>query len=125
MIENIDLGNEGITKKALDGINDLTGSKTSIELSEKIMNLFGRYFWQKKLYYEESSGNIGQDAKERMAIAGISGSAIAGINIDNNEGWAGKSDELRSEFESNLAELKKALSQTLSSQADCGDSPDF
>ncbi|MBT4510852.1 MAG: hypothetical protein HOC20_01395 [Chloroflexi bacterium] len=116
LIGGMDLSNKDLTERTLDGINSLGGSKPVNEISEEIMSLFGQYAWQKKLWYEENAEEAGKEIKERMASAGIYGSAIAEINIENNEEWAQKSDELRSEFNSRLSEMKKVLGQALYSE---------
>jgi len=90
LIGNIDLENKDLTERALEGIIGLQGSKTVADLADEVMKLFGQHSWQKKLWYEENSEEIGKEAKERMATAGIDGNAIAGINIENNEEWAKK-----------------------------------
>jgi hypothetical protein len=113
LINGMDLSNKELTERALDGINGLGGSKPVNEISEEIMSLFGQYAWQKKLRYEENSGDMGKEIKEHMEGAGISGSAIAEINIENNEEWAQKSNELRSEFDSRLSQMKKTMTQAL------------
>ncbi|MCP4608048.1 MAG: hypothetical protein GY845_04975, partial [Planctomycetes bacterium] len=113
LINGMDLSNKDLTERALDGINGLGGAKSVNEISGEIMSLFGQYAWQKKLWYEENSGDMGKEIKEHMKGAGISGSAIAEINIENNEEWAQKSDELRSEFDSRLSQMKKTMTQAL------------
>lgn len=113
LIESIDLDNRDMTERALEGINGLERSDHIGRISEDMVDLFGQYAWQNKLWYEENAEDAGKEVKERMASAGISGNAVAGINIDNDEEWSRKSDELRSEFNSRLNELKKALGQAL------------
>ncbi len=109
LISNIDLENKDLTERALEGIIGLQGSKTVADVADEVMKLFGQHSWQKKLWYEENSEEMGKETKERMATAGIDGNAIAGINIKNNEEWAKKADELRSEFDARLSEMKQAL----------------
>ncbi len=115
LIKNVGLENRDITERALEGIIGLQGSKTIADVADGVMALFGQYVWQKKLLYEENSQSAGKEVKERMATTGISGSAIAGINLENNEEWAEKANELRSEFDARLHELKQALGQSLNS----------
>ena len=113
LINSLDLDNKDLTERALDGINELRGSKSVNEISQEIMNLFGQYAWQKKLWYEENAEDAGREVKERMSGAGISGSAIAEINIENNNEWVKKSNELRSEFDARLSQMKTTLAQAL------------
>ena len=113
LIESIDLDNRDMTERALEGINGLERSDHIGRISEDMVDLFGQYAWQNKLWYEENAEDAGKEVKERMASAGIFGNAVAGINIENDEEWSRKSDELRSEFNSRLNELKKALGQAL------------
>lgn len=113
LIESIDLDNRDMTERALEGINGLDRSDHIGRISEDMVDLFGQYAWQNKLWYEENAEDAGKEVKERMPNAGISGSAIAEVNIENDEEWSRKSDELRSEFNSRLGELKKALGQAL------------
>ena len=110
LINSIDLDNKELTEMALEGINGLhPDSKAISELLQEIMALFGRYAWQKKLWYEENSQEAGKEARNLITAAGISGNAIAEINLENNENWISKSDELRSEFDSILTEMKPSL----------------
>lgn len=113
LIGSIDLDNKDITERALEGINGLKGSDAIGKFSEDIVDLFGQYAWQKKLWYEENAEDAGKEIKERMASVGIFGNAVAGINIENDDDWYRKSDELRSEFNSRLNVIKKALEQAL------------
>ncbi len=113
LITIIDLENKDLAERALEGISALVDSKSINELSREIMSLFGQYAWQKKLCYAENSETAGKQAKRQMAVTGISGNAIAGISIENDEGWAKKANELHSEFDSTLVELKETLAQLL------------
>ena len=113
LIGSIDLDNRDMTERALEGINGLERSDHIGRISEDMVDLFGQYAWQNKLWYEENAEDAGKEVKERMASVGILGNAVAGVNIENDEEWSRKSDELRSEFNSRLNELKKALGQAL------------
>ena len=116
LISSIDLENKDLAERALEGIIGLQGSKTVADVADEVMKFFGQHSWQKKLWYEENSEEMGKEAKERMATAGIDGNAIAGINIENNEEWAKKADEIRSEFDARLSEMKQALGRSFDSE---------
>lgn len=113
LINSIDIENKELTERAFDGIIGLRDSKDSVILGNHVMTLFGQYEWEKKLWYEENSEEIGKEVKEHLARSGISGSAVAEINIANDEEWARKSDELRAEFDSRLGEIRQELVQGL------------
>ncbi|NQT73427.1 MAG: hypothetical protein HQ553_11775 [Chloroflexi bacterium] len=116
LISNIDLENKDLTEKALEGIIGLQGSKTVADVADEVMKLFGQHSWQKKLWYEENAEEAGKEIKERMASAGILGNAVAGINTENDEEWAKKADELRSEFDARLSKMKQALGRSFDSE---------
>ena len=113
LIHDMNLDNKDITERALEGIMGLQGSKAVADIADNVLALYGQYAWQKKLWYEENAEDAGKEIRERMAYAGISGSAIAEINIDNDEEWSRKSNELRTEFDLRLGEIKKELVQAL------------
>lgn len=116
LTNNIDLENKDLTERALEGILSLHDSKAVADIANDIVALFGQCAWQQKLWYEENAEDAGKEIKERMTLAGISGSAISEINIENDEEWSRKSDELCSEFNSRLNEMKKELAQAIYSE---------
>ncbi len=116
LISNIGLENSDLNLRSIEGIACLKGSTDTQKASDDIVSLFGQYEWQKKLLHEENSEDMEKEANERMAAAGITGHAIAGFNIEKNDQWIQKADELSSEFESRLSEMKKSLGQAVSSE---------
>ncbi|MFO8009799.1 MAG: hypothetical protein R6U89_03195 [Dehalococcoidia bacterium] len=113
LAESISLDNRALTERAIQGIMELGRSRNTEQTADEIMNLFGQYSWQKKLWYEENSDQIGRNVRERMGRMGIGGSAVGEININNDETWIKRSTELQEEFDERLEGLKKSLIQSL------------
>ncbi len=113
LAESISLDNQALTERAIQGIMGLGGGRSTEQTADEIMNLFGQYAWQKKLWYEENSDQIGKSVRERMGRMGIGGSAVGEININNDETWIKRSAELQDEFNERLEGLKKSLIQSL------------
>ncbi|MFO8101455.1 MAG: hypothetical protein R6U37_04695 [Dehalococcoidia bacterium] len=113
LVEGIDLEDNDLIERALSGIIGLRGASDAERVADEIKALRGQYAWQKKLLYEENSAEMGKGIKEWMSAAGISGSAVAGVNLAKDEAWGRKSDELRAEFFSRLQEMKRELRRTL------------
>ena len=93
LIGEIHLENIDLTQRSLDGITFIKKSNEIKQTADEIMALFGKYAWQKKLLYEENSEDLGKEANARITTAGITGNAIAGINIETNEEWKNKSEK--------------------------------
>ena len=109
LVEGIDLEDNVLTERALAGLFGLWEVRDTEKVAGDIRALRGQYAWQKKLLYEENSEEIGKEVKERLAAAGISGSAVAGVNLEKDDSWMRKSEELRAEFDSRLQEMKNEL----------------
>ncbi len=111
LISSIDLEDRDLTQRALEGIIGLKGSQETEKIADKVMALFGSYAWQKKMWHEDHAEDAGKKTKHQMFTAGISGGAVAGINIESDDEWIKKTDELRSEFNQHLIRMKVSLAQ--------------
>jgi len=113
LIAHISLENNSITERSLKGLQQLRGSESMARLSEEIDKLSGQYAWQKKLLCEEHADETDRLIREHLSRSGISGSAISGVNLENNEEWSRKTKQLLSDFEARLARLKHALQEAV------------
>ncbi|MDY6911163.1 MAG: hypothetical protein SVM79_02225 [Chloroflexota bacterium] len=111
LTQSIVLENETLTERALMGINGLKVSRTITDTSDEIMSIFGKYAWEEKLLYADSAEEIEDHIREALRQMGISGTAVGEANIQANETWKTKINELRFKFNSQLDELKESLIQ--------------
>lgn len=113
LVQAIELGNDELAERAMEGILALKGEGRLGHIKGEIESLFEEYKQVEKTKYEEEGEVIEQRERELLRQLGISGSAIAEINLEACEGWKEFAQELRSQYDRRLEELKLKLLQAL------------
>lgn len=113
LVHSIELEDRNLSERALEGIAYLRGNRATGAIMQDIRRLFGQYAWQQKLAHEENTDTMGKEIRDRLARAGIGGSAVAEVNLQKDESWQRISGNLLSEFGSQMEELKLVLLASL------------
>ena len=110
---------KGVTAEALDrvlaGLLTLaTGNQGAIEeLISKVKGLFEELEAELDRTYSNEFRRIESDKRGLLYELGISGSAIAGINVEGSFAWEQIENDLRSQYNAKLEPLKRELSQAV------------
>lgn len=109
LVEAIELGNYDTTERAVEGILVLTGEEQVGDIGEQIRSLLAEHRQAEENKYQEQRGEIERRERELLHRLRISGSAVGEINLEASETWKELSQELYSQFEQRLDELKGRL----------------
>jgi hypothetical protein len=110
---------KGVTAEALDrvaaGLLTLaTGNKGVIEeLISKVRGLLEELEVELDRTYSNEFGRIESDKRGLLHELGISGSAIAGINVEGSSAWEQIENDLRLQYNAKLELLRRELSQAV------------
>ena len=110
---------KGVTAEALDrvaaGLLTLaTGNKGVIEeLISKVRGLLEELEVELDRTYSNEFGRIESDKRGLLHELGISGSAIAGINVEGSSAWERIENGLRLQYNAKLELLRRELSQAV------------
>ncbi len=110
---------KGMTAEALDrvaaGLLTLaTGNKGVIEeLISKVRGLLEELEVELDRTYSNEFGRIESDKRGLLHELGISGSAIAGINVEGSSAWEQIENDLRLQYNTKLEPLRRELSQAV------------
>jgi len=107
--EAIGLENNEVVERAIAGMIVLTSDRRVGEIGERIRSLIREYREAKIAKYEQEKDHIERREREVLHQLRISGSAIGDINLEASEAWARISQELSSQFNERLEELKQQL----------------
>ena len=110
---------KGVTAEALDRVADglaalATGKPDAIEeLIGKVKGLLEEMEAELDKTYSNEYGRLEGERRVLLQGLGISGSAVAGVNVEGNSAWEQIENELRSRYNANLEPLKVKLSQAV------------
>ena len=108
-----------VTAEALDrvqaGLTALAAGKQGAieELISKVKGLLAELGAELDRTYSNEFRRIESDERARLREIGISGSAIAEINVEGSSAWKQIESDLRSRYKAKLEPLKRELSQTV------------
>jgi hypothetical protein len=107
--EAIELGNYEVTERAIEGILALKGRDEVGGIGEEIRSLLKEYKLAENERYKGRKEEIERKGRELLHQLRISGSAVAGINLEASETWKEMAQELYARFDQRLQELKEKL----------------
>jgi len=105
----ITLTDKPLAERAVEGISALTEDKQIQHLAEEVLRLFGRRAWEEKLHGEEVREEVERELLSRLARAGISGSAVAEVNLRASPSWREHVARMEARFLEELETIKAAL----------------
>ena len=114
LVEAIDLGSGETVERAIGGILALKGEGEVGQIAGQIKGLLEEYKQAEEDRYEKEKGEVERGERELLRQLGISGSAIAEINLEASETWKEICAALYSEFDQRLHQLKEQLLKTVS-----------
>lgn len=120
LVEAMELGNHEVTQRAIDGILAFLGRESLGQIGSQVEAIFEEYAQAEAEKYETERAEIERKERELLDRLGISGSAIAEINIDASEAWKGRAQELFSHYDGRLEQLKRQLLEIIASGAEIG-----
>ena len=109
----------GVTLEALDRVADglaalATGKPDAIEeLIGRAKGLLEEMEAELDKTYSNEYGRLEGERRMLLQGLGISGSAVAGVNVEGSSAWEQIENELRSRYNANLELLKVKLSQAV------------
>ena len=109
----------GVTLEALDRVADglaalATGKPDAIEeLIGMVKGLLEEMEAELDKTYSNEYGRLEGERRVLLQGLGISGSAVAGVNVEGSSAWEQIENELRSRYNAKLEPLKKKLSQAV------------
>ena len=109
----------GVTLEALDRVADglaalATGKPDAIEeLIGRVKGLLEEMEAELDKTYSNEYGRLEGERRVLLQGLGISGSAVAGVNVEGSSAWEQIENELRSRYNANLESLKVKLSQAV------------
>ena len=109
----------GVTLEAIErmaaGLTSLaTDKKGAIdEMREKVKSLLEEMEAELDKTYSNEYGRLEGERRVLLQGLGISGSAVAGVNVEGSSAWEQIENELRSRYNANLEPLKVKLSQAV------------
>ena len=109
LVEAMELGNYEIIQRAMEGILVLKGKEKVGEVEDQIKSLFDGYKQAEKERYEEEKGEIERKERGLLHQLRISGSAVVEINLEASETWEEICQELYSQYDKILEDLKVQL----------------
>lgn len=109
--EAISLESDEIAEKAIAGVLSLKGTDRIGEIGERLTALLQEYREAKQAKYEQEKEHVERREREVLHQLRISGSAVGDINLKTSKEWARTSQELLSQFDVRLDELKRELSE--------------
>jgi hypothetical protein len=113
LVEAIELENGEITMRAMEGIMALVGEGAVVGIRQGISDIFQEYEQAKGQEKQRKRGQIERERTEALHQLRISGSAVAGVNIESHKAWEGIFAGLRSSFSDRLRQTKQELSSVL------------
>jgi inosine/xanthosine triphosphate pyrophosphatase family protein len=113
LVQSVGLEDSDLTKRALQGIPGLRSSKQIENTCQEIEDILGEYYQAKQQQQEKEKATIEKSVREALHRRRISGSAVGEINAQTSEAWKEIVDELQSQFDGRLDELKKSLAEAL------------
>ncbi len=123
LVEAMDLGDREVTRRAVDGILAFSVREDLDQIKSQIEAVFEEYRRAEGERYEVERGDMERKERELLHRLGISGSAIAEINIDASEVWQERARELHSHYDERLEQLKRQLLEVIASGTDTGRQP--
>ncbi len=109
----------GVTLEAIErmaaGLTSLaTDKKGAIdEMREKVKSLLEEMEAELDKTYSNEYGRLEGERRVLLQGLGISGSAVAGVNVEGSSAWEQIENELRSRYNANLEPLKKKLTEAV------------
>ena len=105
---------EGIERVAA-GLTSLATDKQGVidEMMEKVKSLLEELEAELDRTYSSEYSHLESERRVLLQGLGISGSAVAGVNVEGNSSWEQIENELRSRHNANLEPLKVKLSQAV------------
>ena len=109
----------GVTLEALDRVADglaalATGKPDAIEeLIGRVKGLLEEMEAELDKTYSNEYGRLEGERRVLLQGLGISGSAVAGVNVEGSSAWEQIENELRLRYNAKLEPLKKKLSQAV------------
>ena len=113
LMEAIELENGEITMRAMKGTIALAGEGAVVGIRHGISDIFQEYEQAKGQEKQRKREQIEKERTEALHQLRISGSAVAGVNIESREAWEGIFAGLRSSFSDRLRQIKQELSSLL------------
>jgi hypothetical protein len=110
---------KGVTMEALDrvvsGLTALaTGKQGAVEeLIGKIKGLLEEMEAELDRTYSSEYSHLESERRVLLQGLGISGSAVAGVNVEGSSAWQRIEDGLRAQYNANLEPLKKKLAEAV------------
>ena len=110
---------KGVTLEALERVADglaalATGKPDAIEeLIGEVKGLLEEMEAELDKTYSNEYGRLEGERRVLLQGLGISGSAVAGVNVEGSSAWEQIENELRSRYNANLEPLKVKLSQAV------------
>jgi hypothetical protein len=123
LVEAMELGDREVMQRAMDGIIAFSGRENLDQIRSQIEAVFEEYRRVEGERYEMERVDVERKERELLHRLGISGSAIAEINIDASEAWQERAQELYSHYDGRLQQLKQQLLKLVASGADTGRQP--
>ena len=109
LVEAIDLEDNELSQKALEGLMILKEEDETGEIREGIRALCAEYEQAKKQRYEGRRGELEREQRELLHQLRISGDAVGEINLEASNIWREISRELSPQFSGRLNTLKREL----------------
>lgn len=109
LVEAIDLGDYEASERAVEGVLVLGGVGVGGEMRQQIKDLLAEYEKAEEARDEEQRGEVERREMEVLHQLHISGSAVGEINLEASERWKELSQELYSQFDQRLQQLKEQL----------------
>lgn len=120
LVEAMELGDHEVTQRAMEGILAFLGRENLGQIGSQVEAIFEEYRRAEAEKYDAEGAQMERKERELLDRLGISGDAIAEINIDASEAWKGRAQELFSHYDGRLEQLKRQLLQIVASGAEIG-----
>ena len=109
LVEAIDLGDHEASERAMEGVLVLAGEAVAGQMRQQIEGLLAEHEKAGEAKYEEQRGEAERRERELLHQLHISGSAVGEINLEASEMLRALSQELYSQFDQRLQQLKEQL----------------
>jgi len=109
LVEALSLDAPEATQRALQGITTMKPTTSIVETQRQIRSLAIDYTVAREQAYEQATEGLKKRGAEALDELGVAGGAIGDLRVGTRELRRDTSQELRSQFEPRLAEVKREL----------------